>query len=97
MYCDAAVVARANLMQSLEQRLIIVKAGVLLPDANMCHIFGDATKGYGLQSSLYLKDSVILYGIGIRLGPSSESNSSEWGWYSLSLFDKGSSRYHWKV
>ena len=55
--CDAAVVASANLIQSPEQQLIAVKAGILSPDSK-CHTFDDAANGYGraeAASCLYLK------------------------------------------
>ncbi|KAI0021210.1 polyketide synthase [Xylariomycetidae sp. FL0641] len=55
--CDAAVVASANLMQSAEQQLIAVKAGILSPDAT-CHTFDESANGYGRAdgaSSIYLK------------------------------------------
>ena len=55
--CDAAIVASANLIQSPEQQLIAVKAGILSPDS-ICHTFDDAANGYGRGegvSSLYLK------------------------------------------
>ncbi|KAL1971038.1 hypothetical protein VTN77DRAFT_2872 [Rasamsonia byssochlamydoides] len=55
--CDAAVVASANLIQSPEQQLIAVKAGILSPDST-CHTFDEAANGYGRAegvSALYLK------------------------------------------
>ena len=55
--CDAAVVASANLIQSPEQQLIAVKAGILSPDST-CHTFDDAANGYGRAegvASLYVK------------------------------------------
>ncbi|OTA63674.1 polyketide synthase [Hypoxylon sp. EC38] len=55
--CDAAVVASANLIQSAEQQLIAVKAGILSPDST-CHTFDESANGYGRAdgvSSLYLK------------------------------------------
>ena len=55
--CDAAIVASANLIQSPEQQLIAVKAGILSPDS-ICHTFDDSANGYGRAegvASLYLK------------------------------------------
>nr|UPN67566.1 hypothetical protein [Pestalotiopsis sp.] len=55
--CDGAVVASANLIQSVEQQLIAVKAGILSPDS-ICHTFDESANGYGRAegvSSLYLK------------------------------------------
>ena len=55
--CNAAVVACANLIQSPEQQLVAVKAGILSPDSK-CHTFDDSANGYGRAegvSSLYLK------------------------------------------
>lgn len=55
--CDAAIVAGANLIQSAEQQLIAVKAGILSPDAT-CHTFDEAANGYGRAdgaSAVYLK------------------------------------------
>ena len=55
--CDAAVVASANLIQSPEQQLVAVKAGILSPDST-CHTFDTSANGYGRAegvSSLYLK------------------------------------------
>ena len=55
--CDGAVVASANLIQSPEQQLIAVKAGILSPDSR-CHTFDEAANGYGRAEgvgSLYLK------------------------------------------
>ena len=55
--CDAAVVASANLIQSPEQQLLAVKAGILSSDST-CHTFDEAANGYGRAegvSSLYLK------------------------------------------
>ncbi|TGJ85285.1 hypothetical protein E0Z10_g3506 [Xylaria hypoxylon] len=55
--CDAAVVASANLIQTPEQQLIAVKAGILSPDST-CHTFDESANGYGRAdgvSALYLK------------------------------------------
>ncbi|KAI0179744.1 polyketide synthase [Hypoxylon sp. FL1284] len=55
--CDAAVVASANLVQSTELHLAIVKAGILSPDS-VCHTFDESANGYGRAdgvSSIYLK------------------------------------------
>lgn len=55
--CDAAVVASANLIQSTEQQLLAIKAGILSPDS-ICHTFDEAANGYGRAegvSALYLK------------------------------------------
>ncbi|KAK8062318.1 hypothetical protein PG997_014415 [Apiospora hydei] len=55
--CDAAVVASANLIQSAEQQLIAVKAGILSPDST-CHTFDESANGYGRAegaASIYLK------------------------------------------
>ena len=55
--CDGAVVAGANLIQSPEQQLIAVKAGILSPES-VCHTFDAAANGYGRAegvSCLYLK------------------------------------------
>ncbi|OTA96139.1 hypothetical protein M434DRAFT_28226 [Hypoxylon sp. CO27-5] len=55
--CDAAVVASANLIQSVEQHLINAKAGILSPDST-CHTFDESANGYARAegvSSLYLK------------------------------------------
>lgn len=55
--CDAAVVAAANLIQSPEQQMVAVKAGVLSPDA-MCHTFDEKANGYARAegvSAVYLK------------------------------------------
>jgi acyl transferase domain-containing protein len=54
---NAAVVASANLIQSPEQQLIAVKAGILSPDSK-CHTFDEAANGYGRAEgvvSLYAK------------------------------------------
>ncbi|GFN14344.1 polyketide synthase [Aspergillus tubingensis] len=55
--CDAAVVAAANLIQSPEEQMVAVKAGVLSPDA-MCHTFDEKANGYARAegvSAVYLK------------------------------------------
>ncbi|KAJ5807079.1 Acyl transferase/acyl hydrolase/lysophospholipase [Penicillium riverlandense] len=55
--CDAAVVAAANLIQSPEQQMIAVKAGILSPDS-VCHTFDESANGYGRAegvSAVYLK------------------------------------------
>ncbi|GLB08646.1 type I Iterative Polyketide synthase (PKS) [Aspergillus tubingensis] len=55
--CHAAVVAAANLIQSPEQQMVAVKAGVLSPDA-MCHTFDESANGYARAegvSAVYLK------------------------------------------
>ncbi|KAJ5356106.1 Acyl transferase/acyl hydrolase/lysophospholipase [Penicillium concentricum] len=55
--CDAAVVAAANLIQSPEQQMIAVKAGILSPDS-ICHTFDESANGYGRAegvSAVYLK------------------------------------------
>ncbi|KAJ5100496.1 Acyl transferase/acyl hydrolase/lysophospholipase [Penicillium angulare] len=55
--CDAAVVASANLIQSPEQQMVAVKAGILSPDS-MCHTFDESANGYGRAegvSAVYLK------------------------------------------
>jgi acyl transferase domain-containing protein len=55
--CDGAVVASANLIQSPEQQLIAVKAGILSPDA-FCHTFDKSANGYGRAEgvvAIYLK------------------------------------------
>lgn len=55
--CDAAIVASANLIQSPEQQLIAVKAGILSPDSKS-HTFDESANGYGRAegiSALYLK------------------------------------------
>jgi acyl transferase domain-containing protein len=68
--CNAAVVASANLIQSAEQQMIAVKAGILSPEG-ICHSFDEAANGYGRAegvSSLYLKrlDDAIADGDPIR-------------------------------
>ncbi|KAH8433410.1 type I polyketide synthase [Aspergillus melleus] len=55
--CDAAVVASANLIQSPEQQMAAVKAGILSPDST-CHTFDETANGYGRAegvSAVYLK------------------------------------------
>lgn len=55
--CEAAIVAGANLIQSPEEQLIAVKAGILSPDS-ICHTFDEAANGYGRAegvASIYLK------------------------------------------
>ena len=55
--CDAAIVAASNLIQSPEQQLGTMKAGVLSPTGT-CHTFDDAADGYGRADglgALYLK------------------------------------------
>ncbi|PYI29622.1 polyketide synthase [Aspergillus indologenus CBS 114.80] len=55
--CDAAVVAAANLIQSPEQQMVAVKAGILSPDSK-CHTFDELANGYGRAegvSAVYLK------------------------------------------
>ncbi|OJJ99925.1 hypothetical protein ASPACDRAFT_43562 [Aspergillus aculeatus ATCC 16872] len=55
--CDAAVVAAANLIQSPEQQMVAVKAGILSPES-MCHTFDESANGYGRAegvSAVYLK------------------------------------------
>ncbi|KAJ5715138.1 Acyl transferase/acyl hydrolase/lysophospholipase [Penicillium malachiteum] len=55
--CEAAVVASANLIQSPEQQIMAVKAGILSPDS-MCHTFDELANGYGRAegvSAVYLK------------------------------------------
>ncbi|KAK4508593.1 hypothetical protein PRZ48_002332 [Zasmidium cellare] len=55
--CDAAVVAGANLIQSVEQHLATMKAGVLSP-TSQCHTFDASADGYGRADgigALYLK------------------------------------------
>lgn len=44
--CDAAVVAGANLVQSPEQHLATMLAGVLSPSST-CHTFDSTADGYG--------------------------------------------------
>ncbi|KAI9781322.1 MAG: Type I Iterative PKS [Peltula sp. TS41687] len=55
--CDAAIVAASNLLQSPEQQLGTMKAGVLSPTGT-CHTFDTAADGYGRADGLaaiYLK------------------------------------------
>ena len=55
--CDAAIVAASNLLQSPEQQLGTMKAGVLSPTGT-CHTFDDTADGYGRADglgALYLK------------------------------------------
>ncbi|PWY86696.1 polyketide synthase [Aspergillus heteromorphus CBS 117.55] len=55
--CSAAVVASANLIQSPEQQMNAVKAGILSPDS-VSHTFDDSANGYGRAeavSAVYLK------------------------------------------
>lgn len=55
--CDAAIVASANLIQSPEQHLQAVKAGILSSDST-CHTFDARANGYGRAegvNALYLK------------------------------------------
>lgn len=55
--CDAAIVAASNLLQSPEQQLGTMKAGVLSATGT-CHTFDDTADGYGRADglgALYLK------------------------------------------
>ncbi|KAH9904842.1 polyketide synthase [Xylariomycetidae sp. FL2044] len=55
--CDAALVAGANLIQSPEQHMAGMKAGVLSPTST-CHTFSNEADGYGRAEAvgcLYLK------------------------------------------
>lgn len=55
--CDAAIVAGANLIQSPEQHIGTMKAGVLSPTST-CHTFDASADGYGRADgigALYLK------------------------------------------
>jgi acyl transferase domain-containing protein len=55
--CDAAVVAGANLIQSAEQHIATMKAGVLSATSE-CHVFDASADGYGRADgvgALYLK------------------------------------------
>ena len=55
--CDAAIVCASNLLQSPEQQLGTMKAGVLSP-TGICHTFDDQADGYGRADgvgALYLK------------------------------------------
>lgn len=68
--CDAAVVAGANLIQSPEQHLGTMKAGVL-SGTSTCHTFDSSADGYGRADgigALYVKrlDDAIRDGDPIR-------------------------------
>ncbi|KAJ6260165.1 hypothetical protein Dda_4388 [Drechslerella dactyloides] len=55
--CDGAIIAAANLVQSIEQQVGMMKAGVL-SKTSMCHTFDAAADGYGRADGvgvLYLK------------------------------------------
>ncbi|PWY76505.1 polyketide synthase [Aspergillus sclerotioniger CBS 115572] len=55
--CEGAIVAGANLIQTPEQHLATMKAGVLSPTST-CHTFSDTADGYGRADgvgALYLK------------------------------------------
>ncbi|RYP59382.1 hypothetical protein DL769_008567 [Monosporascus sp. CRB-8-3] len=55
--CDAAIVAGANLIQSAEQHIATMKAGVLSPTSE-CHTFDVSADGYGRADgigALYVK------------------------------------------
>jgi acyl transferase domain-containing protein len=55
--CDAAIVAGANLIQSVEQHIGTMKAGVLSPTSE-CHTFDASADGYGRAEgigALYVK------------------------------------------
>ena len=55
--CDAAIVCASNLLQSPEQQLGTMKAGVLSPTGT-CHTFDAQADGYGRADglgALYLK------------------------------------------
>ncbi|KAL3419084.1 Polyketide synthase-nonribosomal peptide synthetase 3 [Phlyctema vagabunda] len=55
--CDGAVVAAANLIQSPEQQMAIMKVGVLSPTST-CHVFDSSADGYGRAeavNAIYLK------------------------------------------
>ncbi|CAG8978206.1 hypothetical protein HYALB_00011441 [Hymenoscyphus albidus] len=55
--CDAAIVAGANLIQSVEQHIGTMKAGVLSPTSE-CHTFDTSADGYGRADgigALYVK------------------------------------------
>lgn len=55
--CDGAIVAGANLIQTPEQHLATMKAGVLSPTST-CHTFSDTADGYGRADgvgALYVK------------------------------------------
>ena len=68
--CDAAIVAGANLIQSPEQHIGTMQAGVLSP-TSACHSFDASADGYGRAdgvSALYLKrlDEAIRDGDPVR-------------------------------
>lgn len=55
--CDAAIVAGANLIQSAEQHIATMKAGVL-SGTSECHVFDASADGYGRADgigALYVK------------------------------------------
>ncbi|KAK4222721.1 acyl transferase/acyl hydrolase/lysophospholipase [Podospora fimiseda] len=55
--CDAAIVAGGNLIQSAEQHIATMKAGVLSPTST-CHTFDSSADGYGRGDgvgALYIK------------------------------------------
>ena len=55
--CDAAIVAGANLIQSAEQHIATMKAGVLSA-TSACHTFDTSADGYGRADgigALYVK------------------------------------------
>ena len=55
--CDAAIVAAANLIQTPEQHIGTMKAGVL-SETGTCHTFDESADGYGRADgvgALYLK------------------------------------------
>ena len=55
--CDAAIVAGANLIQSAEQHIATMKAGVLSATST-CHTFDTSADGYGRADgvgALYVK------------------------------------------
>lgn len=55
--CESAIVAAANLIQSPEQHIGTMKAGVLSPTGT-CHTFDSSADGYGRADgvgALYLK------------------------------------------
>ena len=68
--CDAAIVAGANLIQSVEQHIGTMKAGVLSATSE-CHTFDTSADGYGRADgigALYVKrlDDAIRDGDPIR-------------------------------